>query len=104
MRFDQNEKKFTYKVLFVALEKTQDFLPFLQTLSPFSRLLPGLENYWENFKTFSRIQDCVKPVHHSNMPPVVKKNLTPFMQSLPWLCQKRTRESKILLKRIINKG
>ena len=28
-------------------------------LSPFSRLFPGLENFWANFKTFSRIQDSV---------------------------------------------
>lgn len=34
-----------------------DFLPFLQTLSPFSRLSQGLENCWANLKTFSRIQD-----------------------------------------------
>ena len=76
------KKKFSYKVLFVALEKTQDFLPFLQTLSTFSRLFPGLDqNCWGNFKTFSRIQDSDyggKPVHHNNMPPVVKKKSYSF--------------------------
>ena len=63
VRFDQNEKKkeFTYKALAVALKKkTQEFLPFFHTLSLFSRLFSGLENCWENFKTFSRIQDSVR--------------------------------------------
>ena len=32
----------------------------LFSLSPFTRLLPGLENCWANFKTFSRIQDSVR--------------------------------------------
>ena len=36
-----------------------NFYHFFQTLSPFSRLFPGLENCWANFKTFSRIQDSV---------------------------------------------
>ena len=59
IRFDQNEYfKDTSKALVVALKKkkkTQDFLLFFQTLSPFSRLFSGLENCWANFKTFSRI-------------------------------------------------
>ena len=46
--------------LVVALKKNQDFLPFFQTLPPFSRLFPGLKNCWTNFKTFSRIQDSVR--------------------------------------------
>ena len=32
----------------------------LFSLSPFTKLLPGLENCWANFKTFSRIQDSVR--------------------------------------------
>ena len=35
-------------------KKSQNFLPFFQTSSPFSRLFPDLENCWANFKTFSR--------------------------------------------------
>ena len=38
---------------YVALKKLV-FLPLFQTSSPFSRLFPGLENCWANFKTFSR--------------------------------------------------
>ena len=34
-------------------------LTFYQTCYHFSRLFPGLESYWANFKTFSRIQDSV---------------------------------------------
>ena len=55
----KTKNKFTYRALVVALKKTQDFLPFCQSLSLFSRLFPGLENCWANFKTFSRIQDSV---------------------------------------------
>ena len=50
-RFDQNEKqKFTSKALVAALKnkKTQFFLPFVQTLSPFCSLFPGLEDCWAN--------------------------------------------------------
>ena len=39
-------------------KKNEDFLPFFQALSLFSRLFPGLQNCWTNFETFSRIQDC----------------------------------------------
>ena len=54
-------KKFTSKALVVALKKkTHYFLPFFKALSPFSRLLPDLENCWANFETFSRIQDSVR--------------------------------------------
>ena len=44
-------------------KKTQVFLQFFQTSSPFSRLFPGLENCWANFKTFSRITQrlCTNP-------------------------------------------
>ena len=38
-------------------KKIPDFLPFFKTLSLLSRLFPGLENCFANFKTFSRIQD-----------------------------------------------
>ena len=56
----KTKNKFTYRALVVALKKTQDFLPFCQSLSLFPRLFPGLENFcWANFKTFSRIQDSV---------------------------------------------
>ena len=48
------------KAFAVALKKKKDFLPFFQTLFLFSRLFPGLENCWANFKTFSRIQDSVR--------------------------------------------
>ena len=41
-------------------KKNPDFLPFFKTLSLFSRLFPGLENCFANFKTFSRIQDSVQ--------------------------------------------
>ena len=56
-RFDQNRKTCTYKALVVALKKetTQDFMPFFQILSLFSRLLPGQGNCSANFRTFSRI-------------------------------------------------
>ena len=48
-------KKFTFKALVVALKKKlKTFYLFFQTLSPFSRLFPGLENYWGNFKSFSQ--------------------------------------------------
>ena len=50
IRFDQNEKLW---------KKPQDFLPFSQTLSSFSRLFPCLKNYWANYTTFSRIQASV---------------------------------------------
>ena len=40
-------------------KKPQDLLSFSQTLSSFSKLFPGLENCWANFKTFSRIQASV---------------------------------------------
>ena len=92
------KKKFIYKVLVGALEQTQDFLPFFpdfisvfQTFSRSGKLLGKFQDFFKN----SRL--CMKPVHHSNMPPMVKKNLTPFMQSLSWLCQNQARESKILL-------
>ena len=44
-------------------KKTQVFLLFFQTSSPLSRLFPGLENCWANFKTFSRITKrlCTNP-------------------------------------------
>ena len=55
---DQKEKTFTCKSTCCSFRK--NFLPFFQTLSLFSRLFPGLENCWTNFKTFSRIQDSVQ--------------------------------------------
>ena len=56
------KKKITYKAFIVALKKknkTQHFFTIFPRLSPFSRLFPGLENFWANFKTISRIQDSV---------------------------------------------
>ena len=41
-------------------KKLQTFYHFFQTLSLFSRLFLGLENWFANFKTFSRIQDSVR--------------------------------------------
>ena len=35
----------------------------LFSLSPFTRLLPGLENCWANFKTFSRIHNITHKKH-----------------------------------------
>ena len=49
--------------------KNSDFLLFFHTLTLFSRLFPGLKNCWENFKTFSRIQDCMNPGILSNRSP-----------------------------------
>ena len=63
IRFDQNDerkKKTLIKHLLWLWKKTQDFLPFFQTLSLFSRRFPDLENCWANFKTFSIIQDSVQ--------------------------------------------
>ena len=51
IRFDQNKKKF------------KTFYHFFKTLPLFSRLFPGLKNCWANFKTFSRIQDCVRTLY-----------------------------------------
>ena len=56
IRFDQNGKHFTSKALVVALKKK---INKLKTFYHFSRLFPGLENCWANFKT-SRIQDSVR--------------------------------------------
>ena len=48
------KKKFTYKALVdVALKKTQDFLTFFQTLSPFSRL-------FQVWKMAAKFQDFFK--------------------------------------------
>ena len=63
IRFDQNDKrkkKTLIKHLLWLWKKTQDFLPFFQTLSLFSRRFPDLKNCWANFKTFSIIQDSVQ--------------------------------------------
>ena len=66
IRFDQNEKKKnTYRTLVVAMKKKkpQDFLPFFQILSLFSKRFPDLENCWENFKNFSAIQVSVRTLY-----------------------------------------
>ena len=64
IRSDQREKKISViKNLLKVWKKNPDFLPFFQTLSLFSRLFPGLENCWVNFKTFSRIQDSVQTLN-----------------------------------------
>ena len=49
--------------LWIQQKKTQDFLLFFHTLSPFSRLFSGLENCWANFSTSLRIQDSVQTLH-----------------------------------------
>ena len=56
------QKKFTRKALVVAFKITQNFLPFFPDFISvlFSRLFPGLENCWANFKPFTRIQDSVR--------------------------------------------
>ena len=61
IRFDQHEKKFTSEGLVVRLsKKLKTFYHFFKTLPLFSRLFPGLENCWANFKTFSRIRDSLR--------------------------------------------
>ena len=50
--------KAVYKIKNFQLIK-HNARPFFKTSPLFSRLLPGIENYWANFKTFSRIQDSV---------------------------------------------
>ena len=47
IRFAQNDNNFTYKALYIG-HFSRLYLQF------HSRLLPGLENSWANFKTFSR--------------------------------------------------
>ena len=49
------QTKKTSGALLAFKKKTQDVLPFFQTLSLFYRLFPDLENCWANFKTFQRI-------------------------------------------------
>ena len=64
IRSDRRGKQFSViKNLLKLWKKNPDFLPFFQTLSLFSRLFPGLENCWVNFKTFSRIQDSVQTLN-----------------------------------------
>ena len=36
---------------------TQDFLPFFKTSPLFSRLFPGIENYWANFQEFKTLYE-----------------------------------------------
>ena len=45
----------------------------IQTLSLFSRLFPGLENCFANFKTFSGIQDSVQTLYISTGDFIAKK-------------------------------
>ena len=56
------KKNFTCKALIVTFKTTQDFLPykqdFISIFQTFSR--SGKYYCWANFKTFSRIQDCVR--------------------------------------------
>ena len=52
-------------------KKNSTFYPFFQTLSPFSRLFIGLENWWGNFKLFSRIRDAVRTLCIRNWSSVV---------------------------------
>ena len=63
IRFDQNEKNSTYKALAVSFKKK------IKTFYHISRLyphFPGMENYWANFKTFSRIQDPLRTLELSD--------------------------------------
>ena len=60
IEYDQNGKKFHLQSTCVTWKKTLKTLSFSQPLYLFSRLFPGLENCWANFKTFSRIQDSVR--------------------------------------------
>ena len=59
-------KKFNCKALAALKKKKQKklktFYHFSDLISIF-RVLPGLENCWENFKTFSRIQDFVQTLY-----------------------------------------
>ena len=58
IEYDLTKKNFT---LVVALKKNQGFLPFFQTLSPFSRLFPGLENCWQISRLFQEFQTLYEP-------------------------------------------
>ena len=67
IRFDQNEYlKDTSKALVVALKKkNQNFLPFFQTLSPFSRLfsrsrklLGKFQDFFKNSRLSKNPADC----------------------------------------------
>ena len=51
---------FFCEALVVAFKKTQGFLPYFQDFNSIFQTFPGLENSWENLKTFSRIQDSVR--------------------------------------------
>ena len=57
--FDQQEKHFTCKALDVTFKKI--FYYFLQTLSLFSRLFPGLGNCWANITIFKEFKTLYKP-------------------------------------------
>ena len=65
----------------MALEKSEDFLPFSKTLSPFSRLF----QLWKNAGEISRLFQEFKTLHETctsqQHATHGQKNLTPFMQS-----------------------
>ena len=60
----KRKKKFTYKALVVALKKKNNNKKNsrLCTIFPefISKLFPGLDNCWANFKTFSKIQHSTR--------------------------------------------
>ena len=59
-QWPKRKEKITYRALVVALNKNSNFLPFFPDFFSKWRLFPGLEKFWSNFKTFSRIQDSVR--------------------------------------------
>ena len=57
------QKKFHLFSACCSLKKIWTFIYVFKTSPLFSRLFPRLENCWANFKTFSRIQDCVETLY-----------------------------------------
>ena len=78
----KTKNKFTYRALVVALKKTQDFLPFCQSLSLFARLFPGLENCWANVKTFQGFKTLYEPCPYSYFDKLMKSVLPTFSVEL----------------------
>ena len=62
IRFDQNENNSTYKALTVSKKKIKTFYHISRLYLHF----PGMENYWANFKSFSRIQDSLRTLELSD--------------------------------------
>ena len=76
--FDHREKNHLLSTFCSFKNKLLLWL-FFQTLSLFSRLFPGLENCWENFELFSRIQDFVQTLFV-----VVLKDLRKLVPVTSW--------------------